>query len=156
MQEVPVKSYKENIHYYKLGDRVVFTALFHIQRGSCCGNGCKHCPYDPKYKKGSVVLAEKFIKFNNMKLEDLEKQLQEIQKIDHSTLTPEQLQELVDRLLAITNLGEDMIENKIQEINDSLEENITSSLKDIEEYIDEDEDLRDEYDKNNSYDESNT
>lgn len=54
----------EDIHYYKDGDRVVFTALFHIQRGQCCGNGCRHCPYEPTYKKGNVVLAEKFSKFN--------------------------------------------------------------------------------------------
>jgi hypothetical protein len=25
---------------------VVFTALAHLQRGSCCGSGCRHCPYD--------------------------------------------------------------------------------------------------------------
>jgi 2-iminoacetate synthase ThiH len=52
----------KDIHYYMDGDRVVFTALFHIQRGQCCGNGCKNCAYDPKYKKGNVVLAEKFRK----------------------------------------------------------------------------------------------
>ena len=47
------------------GDRVVFTELWHIQRGECCGNKCKHCPYTPKHKKGSVVVAEEFINFNN-------------------------------------------------------------------------------------------
>jgi len=41
--------------------RVVFTALYHIQRGSCCGNKCKHCPYKPKYKKENVVVAEEFL-----------------------------------------------------------------------------------------------
>jgi 2-iminoacetate synthase ThiH len=45
------------------GERVIFTALFHIKRGSCCGNGCRHCPFDPKHTKGKVVMAEKFIKF---------------------------------------------------------------------------------------------
>jgi hypothetical protein len=60
-----VKSSKltEGIHYIMDGDRVVFTALFHIQRGSCCGNGCKNCAYEPKYEKGNVVLAKEFIKF---------------------------------------------------------------------------------------------
>ena len=71
-QEVPVKSYKKGIHYYMDGERVVFTALFHIQRGSCCGNGCRHCPYDPKHKKGKVVLSEKFSKFQDMDLKDIE------------------------------------------------------------------------------------
>ena len=25
--------------------RVVFTAAYHRRRGSCCGNGCMHCPW---------------------------------------------------------------------------------------------------------------
>lgn len=25
--------------------RLVFTREFHLRRGYCCGNGCKHCPY---------------------------------------------------------------------------------------------------------------
>jgi len=56
-----VKSYKENIHYYKLGDRVVFTALFHLERGTCCGNGCKHCPYEPKHKFGNENVQDKYL-----------------------------------------------------------------------------------------------
>jgi len=51
----------KDIHYYMEDTRVVFTALYHIQRGSCCGNKCKHCPYKPKYKEGSVVVAEEFL-----------------------------------------------------------------------------------------------
>lgn len=23
----------------------VFTAAYHLKRGYCCKNGCKHCPY---------------------------------------------------------------------------------------------------------------
>lgn len=23
----------------------VFTRWYHLKRGSCCGNGCRHCPY---------------------------------------------------------------------------------------------------------------
>ena len=65
VQEEPVKSYKEGTHYYIDGERVVFTALFHIQRGQCCGNGCINCPYDPKHKKGNVVVAKENIKFIN-------------------------------------------------------------------------------------------
>jgi len=25
---------------------MVFTERFHAARGSCCGNACRHCPYD--------------------------------------------------------------------------------------------------------------
>lgn len=24
----------------------VLTAKYHLDRGYCCGNGCKHCPFD--------------------------------------------------------------------------------------------------------------
>ena len=46
--------------YYTENDRVVFTEQFHIQRGQCCGNGCRHCPYEPKHQKGNIALSEKF------------------------------------------------------------------------------------------------
>lgn len=36
---------QENIHYYMENGLVVFTELFHIQKGKCCGSGCRHCPY---------------------------------------------------------------------------------------------------------------
>ena len=61
MQEVLVKSYKEDIHYYMEGERVIFTALFHIERGQCCGNGCRHCPYEPKHKKGNQIVQDKYL-----------------------------------------------------------------------------------------------
>ena len=109
-----MKSYKEGIHYYMDGERVVFTALFHIQRGQCCGNGCRHCPYDPKYTKGKVVLSEKFSKFQDMDLKDIEKQLQELQKVDFSTMSPDQLQKIVDQLLTITEETETQLDNDIQ------------------------------------------
>lgn len=37
--------------YYEDGLRVM-TEEFHKRRGSCCGSGCRHCPYEPKYVKG--------------------------------------------------------------------------------------------------------
>ena len=54
---------QQDVDYYLEGERVIFTALFHIKRGQCCGSGCRHCPFDPKYTKGKVVVAEKYIKF---------------------------------------------------------------------------------------------
>jgi len=52
----------EGTHYYMEGERVIFTALFHIQRGQCCGSGCKHCPYKPKYQKGNIDLQKGYLK----------------------------------------------------------------------------------------------
>jgi len=46
----------ENIHYYREDDRVIFTSLFHLQRGSCCGNGCRKCPYTKPHIRGNKNL----------------------------------------------------------------------------------------------------
>jgi hypothetical protein len=118
-QEVPVKSYKEGIHYYMDGERVVFTALFHIQRGQCCGNGCRHCPYDLKYNKGRVVVSEESLKLEIMRIKEIEKQLKEIQKTDFNNMTPEQLQAIVDQLLNFTEEAESQLDNDINQINES-------------------------------------
>lgn len=32
--------------YYNEDGNIVFTASYHLQRGSCCGNGCRHCPFN--------------------------------------------------------------------------------------------------------------
>lgn len=32
--------------YFTDDGRFVFTARYHLRRGYCCGNGCRHCPYD--------------------------------------------------------------------------------------------------------------
>lgn len=31
--------------YFDAGGLMVFTAAYHLRRGHCCGNGCRHCPY---------------------------------------------------------------------------------------------------------------
>jgi hypothetical protein len=37
---------KEGEDYYVNDDGLlVFTAAYHLKRGSCCGSGCLHCPY---------------------------------------------------------------------------------------------------------------
>ena len=35
----------EDIDYYIEDGKWVFTEWYHRKRGSCCGNGCRHCPY---------------------------------------------------------------------------------------------------------------
>ena len=40
----------EYIDYYKEQGYTVFTSWYHLKRGYCCGNGCRHCPY-PKDRK---------------------------------------------------------------------------------------------------------
>jgi hypothetical protein len=32
--------------YYLDDDgKMVFTVAYHLKRGACCGNNCRHCPY---------------------------------------------------------------------------------------------------------------
>lgn len=35
---------------------LVYTAAYHLQRGSCCGSGCRHCPYEPRHVEGNQVV----------------------------------------------------------------------------------------------------
>lgn len=41
----------ENIDYYFENGLMVLTEHFLTKRGYCCGNGCRHCPYDKDLKK---------------------------------------------------------------------------------------------------------
>jgi len=31
--------------FYFENGLMVLTAAYHLKRGSCCGEGCRHCPY---------------------------------------------------------------------------------------------------------------
>ena len=31
--------------FYYDGPYLVFTAQYHLRRGTCCDSGCRHCPY---------------------------------------------------------------------------------------------------------------
>ena len=48
--------------YYDEKGYVVFTVEYHLNKGHCCGYGCRHCPYDydcvPEPKR-STLLEEK-------------------------------------------------------------------------------------------------
>jgi hypothetical protein len=39
------KTLQEGIDYSVEQGNYVFSAWYHLKRGSCCGNGCRHCPY---------------------------------------------------------------------------------------------------------------
>lgn len=38
----------EEIDYYLENGNYVFKAFFHLKRGNCCKNDCRHCPFDFK------------------------------------------------------------------------------------------------------------
>lgn len=50
----------EGIHFYINEEGfVVLTEKYHLERGYCCGNGCKHCPYQyervPEPKRSELL-----------------------------------------------------------------------------------------------------
>ena len=47
----------DDFYLTKEGYRVM-TAKYLRERGYCCGNGCRHCPYFPKAQKGNRNLKE--------------------------------------------------------------------------------------------------
>ena len=53
----------EGIHYYVNEEGLmVLTEKYHLERGYCCGNGCKHCPYQyenvPEPKKSWLLKSK--------------------------------------------------------------------------------------------------
>lgn len=38
----------EGDYYLDENGNTVFTAVYHLKRGTCCGNGCRHCPYEAR------------------------------------------------------------------------------------------------------------
>ena len=50
---------KNQMEFFSL----VFTAAYHLQKGYCCGYGCRHCPYDyesvPEPKKSQLLQEKK-------------------------------------------------------------------------------------------------
>lgn len=60
----------EGIQYYiDLDGQLVFTATYHKERGYCCGNGCRHCPYEyeavPEPIKARLLLMKELSKIKN-------------------------------------------------------------------------------------------
>ena len=68
-----------------------------------------------------MVLSEKFSKFQDMDLKDIEKQLKELQKLDVNSLSPEKIQEIIDQLLDFTDQTETQLNNDIQKQIDESE-----------------------------------
>ena len=55
--------------YYNEQGFIVLTAKYHLERGYCCGNGCKHCPYEyknvPEPKRSELLSLTNHGKENN-------------------------------------------------------------------------------------------
>ena len=44
--------------YLDENGNTVFTEHYLKKRSACCGNGCKHCPFEPKHLKGNNKLRD--------------------------------------------------------------------------------------------------
>jgi hypothetical protein len=54
---------KEIDYYLDENGFVVFTEKYLLERGHCCGNGCRHCPFESK--NISVLVTESSAKHDN-------------------------------------------------------------------------------------------
>ncbi|MEJ7768649.1 MAG: DUF5522 domain-containing protein [Chitinophagaceae bacterium] len=54
--------------YYNEEGLIVLTELYHLKKGYCCGNGCKHCPFD--YKHVDEPLKQELLDKRRIKLDD--------------------------------------------------------------------------------------
>jgi Family of unknown function (DUF5522) len=64
----------ENEDFYWEGPYMVFTALYHLRKGACCGSGCRHCPYDPHWTKGVTTPHASFKAIPRLETEDNSKE----------------------------------------------------------------------------------
>ena len=53
----------EGKDFYFENGLMVLTEHYHLQRGYCCGNGCRHCPYQyqavPEPRKSQLLAQRK-------------------------------------------------------------------------------------------------
>ena len=55
-------SFELNRDYYLEKGKIIYTEYYQRKRGTCCGSGCRHCPFDPMFTKGNKNLKEKIDK----------------------------------------------------------------------------------------------
>lgn len=50
-------------YYFDDNGLMVFTEKYHLEKGFCCGNGCRHCPFEydavPEPKRSQLLAKEK-------------------------------------------------------------------------------------------------
>lgn len=49
---------KEGLDFTMVKGYREMTESYLVRRGYCCSNGCKHCPYSPRARKGNTVLRK--------------------------------------------------------------------------------------------------
>ncbi|WP_460634286.1 DUF5522 domain-containing protein [Larkinella harenae] len=44
-KKLQIEGLDDEDYYFNEQGYLVFTEAYHLKRGYCCKNGCKHCPY---------------------------------------------------------------------------------------------------------------
>jgi hypothetical protein len=57
---------EEGKDFYLASGYRVMTESYLVNRGYCCSNGCKHCPYSPRAQKGNRKLRPEIQKKYNL------------------------------------------------------------------------------------------
>jgi hypothetical protein len=52
------KEFIKDIDYYLEDGFVIFTESYLKEKGECCGNNCRHCPYEKPVIKGNHMIAD--------------------------------------------------------------------------------------------------
>jgi hypothetical protein len=53
-------SFEEGKDYYLEKGKIIYTEHYLKKRKTCCGSGCRHCPFDPAHMKGNKKIKEIF------------------------------------------------------------------------------------------------
>jgi len=51
--------FEEGKDYYLEKGQIIMTERYLVKRGTCCGSGCRHCPFEPMHTKGTKEIREK-------------------------------------------------------------------------------------------------
>lgn len=51
---MPKTELQEGIDYYFEDGLYVFTGVYLLGRGYCCGSKCRHCPYSPRLQAETI------------------------------------------------------------------------------------------------------
>ena len=58
------KNIKNDDFYISDEGYYVFSEKYHLKRGYCCKNNCKHCPYNKKKKKNEYTKGRNFKRYS--------------------------------------------------------------------------------------------
>jgi hypothetical protein len=50
--------FEQGKDYYLEDGRIIMTERYLKRRGTCCGAGCRHCPFEPQHQKGNKKIKE--------------------------------------------------------------------------------------------------